>query len=271
MKMTALALKIPIFVMSYNDMLSLRLCLRALVRRTIYAHSIIVVDNGSTDQALLRYLRKLSGLTKIFVYQNLLNLWVLGVNKAVTDWSKASGNDDRFVLTDCDIIPPTPVDGQCWLTRMQALMDTHACVGKLGLSLDLGYIKTREKFRHTYEREKFFMQGPCIGEMVIAPVDTTLALYRNQCLYRRGLGLYQPIKGCIVLIIIVVVPLRVFRQSIYLGGFMTCALKPMSLQSCVVSELWVRLSCLPSIKLLPFTRNYFIHVLGRLRVFFGGL
>jgi glycosyltransferase involved in cell wall biosynthesis len=203
MKISVIAQKVPIFVMSYNDMLSLRLCLRALVRRTMYAHSIIVVDNGSSDKGLLRYLKRLAGLTKIVVHLNLLNLWVLGVNKAVTDWSKASGNDDRFVLTDCDIIPPPPVDGQCWLTRMQALMDCHACVGKLGLSLDLGYIKTREKFRHTYEREKFFMQGPRIGEMVIAPVDTTLALYRKSMFVSSRpwfipthQGLYRPYYYC---------------------------------------------------------------------------
>jgi glycosyltransferase involved in cell wall biosynthesis len=177
--MSFIAPVIPIFVMSYNDMLSLRLCLRALVRRTIYPHRIIVVDNASSDLSLRRYLRKLSGLTKIVVYQNRLNLWVLGVNKAVAYWSKSSNEDDRFVLTDCDILPPPVIGGQCWLTRMQALMDDHACVGKLGLSLDLGYIKTRERFRHTYEREQFFMRGPRIGEMVIAPVDTTLALYRK--------------------------------------------------------------------------------------------
>lgn len=201
--MSLLATSIPIFVMSYNDLVSLRLCLRALTRRTICPHHIIVVDNASTDPSLMRYLDRLSGLTAIHVYRNRMNLWVLGLNKVVGEWSRSSGDEDRFVVTDCDILPPPPVNGQCWLSRMQALMDEHACVGKLGLSLDLGYIKTRERFRHTYEREQFFMQGPRIGEMVIAPVDTTLALYRKSLFVSsRPLfipthqGLYRPYYYC---------------------------------------------------------------------------
>jgi len=194
---------VPIFVMSYNDMLSLRLCLRALVRRTLFPHRIVVIDNASSDFLLKRYLKKLSGLTKIVVYQNRYNLWVLGVNKAVADWTSSGNVDDRFVLTDCDILPPPPLGGLCWLTRMQAFMDEHACIGKLGLSLDLGYIKTRTQFRHTYEREMFFMQGPRIGELVIAPVDTTLALYRKSLFVSSSpwfipthQGLYRPYYYC---------------------------------------------------------------------------
>jgi glycosyltransferase involved in cell wall biosynthesis len=194
---------IPIFVMSYNDLVSLRLCLRALVRRTNYPHKLVVVDNASSDIKLLRYLKKLTAFTLIDVYQNRMNLWVLGLNKALGEWSNRSGDEDLFVLTDCDILPPPPLNGQCWLTRMRALMDANACVGKLGLALDLGYIKTRERFRHTYEREQFFMQGPRIGEMIIAPVDTTLALYRKAMFVSsRPLfipthqGLYRPYYYC---------------------------------------------------------------------------
>lgn len=194
---------IPIFVMSYNDMVSLRLCLRALVNRTHFPHRIIVVDNASTEPELKRYLEKLAALTVIPVYRNRMNLWVLGLHKAIGEWSRRSGEHDLFVLTDCDILPPPPLNGQCWLMRMKALMDEHACVGKLGLALDLGYIKSREQFRHTYEREQFFMQGPRIGEMVIAPVDTTLALYRksmfvtsNPLFIPTHQGLYRPYYYC---------------------------------------------------------------------------
>lgn len=201
--MSLLATSIPIFVMSYNDLVSLRLCLRALFRRTICTHHIVVVDNASTDPRLMRYLDRLAGLTAIRVHRNRMNLWVLGLNKAVGEWSRGSGVEDRFVVTDCDILPPPPVNGQCWLSRMQALMDDHTCVGKLGLSLDLGYIKTRERFRHTYEREQFFMQGPRIGEMIIAPVDTTLALYRKSLFVSSQplfipthQGLYRPYYYC---------------------------------------------------------------------------
>lgn len=201
--MSLLTTPVPIFVMSYNDLVSLRLCLRALTKRTYFPHRIIVVDNASTEPELKRYLVKLAALTVIQVYRNRMNLWVLGLHKAIGEWSRRSGADDLFVLTDCDILPPPPLNGQCWLMRMKALMDEHACVGKLGLALDLGYIKSREQFRHTYERELFFMQGPRIGEMVIAPVDTTLALYRkslfvtsNPLFIPTHQGLYRPYYYC---------------------------------------------------------------------------
>lgn len=194
---------IPIFVMSYNDLVSLRLCLRALIRRTNFPHNIVVVDNASTDPQLRRYLEKLAVLSTVRVYRNRVNLWVLGLNRAVGEWSKQSSDDDYFVLTDCDIIPPPPLDGQCWLSRMRALMESNSCVGKLGMSLDLGYIKSRKQFRHTYEREQFFMQGPRIGELIIASVDTTLALYRKSLFVTsRPLfipthqGLYRPYYYC---------------------------------------------------------------------------
>lgn len=201
--MNSLITPIPIFVMSYNDLVSLRLCLRALVRRTTFPHTIVLVDNASTDPKLKRYLEKVTGLTTIRVYRNRVNLWVLGLNRAVREWSKQSVADDYFVVTDCDIIPPPPLAGQCWLSRMRALMEANSCVGKLGIALDLGYIKSRKQFQHTYEREQFFMQGPRIGELIIASVDTTLALYRKSLFVSsRPLfipthqGLYRPYYYC---------------------------------------------------------------------------
>ena len=82
-------------------------------------------------------------------------------------------------------------------------MQRHACVGKLGLSLDLGYIRTRPHFAHTYARELFFTQGPRIGDLVIAPVDTTLAIYRKSMFVTRHplfipthQSLYRPHMYC---------------------------------------------------------------------------
>lgn len=182
---------IPVFVMSYNDLISLRLCLRALTRRTLRAHRIVVVDNASTDPTLRRYLDKLNGLTSIRVFLNRYNLWVLGLNKVVRGWARSTPEESLFALTDCDIVVPPPRNGLCWLSRLESLMTQHACIGKLGLSLDLGYIKTREAYRHTYEREIFFQQGPLINGMVVAPVDTTMALYRKS-LFVTTLPLFVP-------------------------------------------------------------------------------
>jgi glycosyltransferase involved in cell wall biosynthesis len=171
---------IPILVMSYNDHASLRLCLRAIVNRTRRSYRLIVVDNASTEPRLLRYLRHLACLTRIAVHRNRRNLWVLGLNAPLRDALKQSQPQDLFAVSDCDIIVPPPRDGRCWLARMEALMLEHVCIGKLGLSLDLGYIQSRPVFAQTLAAERFFLDGPRIGETIVAGVDTTMALYRQQ-------------------------------------------------------------------------------------------
>ena len=170
---------IPIFILSYNDLPSLRLCLRALINRTHHPHQLVVVDNASTNRRLKRYLRLLSRLTRMRVFINDSNLWVLGLNRPLREVLSTLDADNLFAVSDCDIIVPPLKSGRCWLTRMVATMDTNVCIGKLGLSLDLGYIKSRPQFRATYEQEKFFLAGPSIGDAIVAGVDTTMALYRQ--------------------------------------------------------------------------------------------
>lgn len=194
---------IPIFIMSYNDLVCLKLCLRAFSNRTKFPHSITIVDNSSTEPKLKRFLRLVEIFTDFKVFRNKLNLWVLGLNKPIREWANINNENDYFVVTDCDIIPPPIYNGKCWLERMNSLMDENACVGKLGAALDLGYIKTRSKFIHTYNREKFFMGGPRIGDLIIAPVDTTLAIYRKSLFVTNKplfipthQGLYRPYYYC---------------------------------------------------------------------------
>lgn len=176
---------IPILIMSYNDLPCLRLCLRAIVNRTNHPHQLIVVDNASSNRRLQRYLALLSRLTRCRVFINSSNLWVLGLNRPLREALSSLGPDNLFAVSDCDIIVPPPRGGQCWLTRMVATMDTNVCIGKLGLSLDLGYIKSRPQFQATYDQEKFFLAGPPIADAIVAGVDTTMALYRQSLFVTR--------------------------------------------------------------------------------------
>ena len=176
---------IPILILSYNDLPSLRLCLRAIVNRTRRAYQLIVVDNASTDRRLQRYLRWLAQLTRIRVHRNRRNLWVLGLNVPLKDALATLGENDLFAVSDCDILVPPPRQNRCWLTRMEASMKANACIGKLGLSLDLGYIQSRPQFRATLDQERFFLAGPRIGDTVVAGVDTTMALYRQSLFVTR--------------------------------------------------------------------------------------
>ena len=176
---------IPILILSYNDLPALRLCLRAIVNRTQRAYRLIVVDNASTDPRLLHYLALLARLTRVVVHRNRRNWWVLGLNQPLKAALAPLGDDDLFAVSDGDIIVPPPRDGRCWLTRMEATMTANTCIGKLGLSLDLGYIQARPKFRATLEQERFYLAGPRIGDAIVAGVDTTMALYRQSLFVMR--------------------------------------------------------------------------------------
>jgi hypothetical protein len=175
----AIVTSIPIFILSYNDLRSLRLCLRAIVNRTRRPYELIVVDNASSELRLKRYLRWLARLTRVRVHMNRHNLWVLGLNTPLREALATRAADAIFAVSDCDIIVPPLRDGACWLERMERSLASHACIGKLGLALDTGYIATRPAFSKTMEVERFLMAGPRIGDNVVAGVDTTMALYRR--------------------------------------------------------------------------------------------
>jgi hypothetical protein len=175
----AIVTSIPILILSYNDLPSLRLCLRAIVNRTRRPYELIVVDNASSEPRLKRYLRWLARLTRVRVHVNRHNLWVLGLNAPLREALATRSDDAVFAVSDCDIIVPPVRDGACWLERMERRLASHACIGKLGLALDTGYIATRPAFSEILRVERFFMSGPRIGDNVVAGVDTTMALYRR--------------------------------------------------------------------------------------------
>ena len=58
-------------------------------------------------------------------------------------------------------------------------MDGNITVGKLGLALDIGLIESSDKFQKNYQIEKRYMSGPVVDGLILAPVDTTLAIYRT--------------------------------------------------------------------------------------------
>jgi len=85
-----------------------------------------------------------------------------------------------MVLTDGDIVVPKPIKQVCWLEYLKQKMDNNVIIGKLGLALDdLEFTKGKEEFSKIYKEELSYIKGPMIGDMVIAPVDTALAIYRQ--------------------------------------------------------------------------------------------
>jgi len=168
---------IKIFVMCRNKKRELNMCINSIILRTRHPFEIIIVDNASDDIDTIRYLNSLSKQSGIQVHRNRNNLWVLGLNPALKKY--LNEGDNSYVVTDGDIVLPMPRGGMCWLERLLVEMSNNPVIGKLGLSLDLGYLANKPLFSKTFEREKTYYQNLKIGDNYIAPVDTTLALYRT--------------------------------------------------------------------------------------------
>lgn len=151
-----------------------------IVDRTNYPYELFIVDNHSTSskqRALLNEYKE-QGLAQV-IFNN-KNQWVLGFNKAIEvintreDLSK-----EYIVLSDGDIVVPNAVAGVCWLSYLKQKMDDNVMVGKLGLALDIEFIQDNKRFSKTCVEELKYMSGPVVHDLVIAPVDTTLAIYRK--------------------------------------------------------------------------------------------
>jgi len=169
---------INVFVLCYNNCRQVKLCVDSIRSRTTYPYRLILVDNASDDKMLHEYYSSLEGDEgdDVAIVRNSRNLWVLGLNVALRRFLELS--DEVFVVTDSDIIVPLPNNGVCWLRYLYSQLNANPVIGKLGLQLDLGWIKSRANYYPLYERELAHQRGISIGDNVIAPVDTTLAMYR---------------------------------------------------------------------------------------------
>ncbi|CAC9436125.1 hypothetical protein [uncultured Gammaproteobacteria bacterium] len=151
-----------------------------IVDRTNYPYELFIVDNHSTskEQKALLNRYKEQGLAHI-IFNN-KNQWVLGFNKAIKVINtRGNLSAEYMVLTDGDIVVPSPENQVCWLGYLKQKMDGNIAVGKLGLALDLKFIENNQGFSKVYTNELNYMQGPVVDDLVIAPVDTTLAIYRK--------------------------------------------------------------------------------------------
>lgn len=168
---------LKIFLMARNNLRELQCTVKSIQHRTRVQHQIIVVDNASTDHNLVEWLNEQISLGRLSAVFNKYNLWVLGLNNAIKKYLKSE--DEYFLVSDSDIIVPFYGTGDCWLGRLHCQIRQFPCIGKLGLSLDLGYIKSRTEFGNTYSRELNYLMNDRIGSNIIAPVDTTMAIYRS--------------------------------------------------------------------------------------------
>lgn len=170
---------IPIVLQHHNEPLFLLRAVEAIAQRTKIPYLLFVVDNASPiTSEVSRVLYAVSHQYSAIVIHNPKNNWVFGFNLAITHPSWP--NSELCAFSDADIIVPAlDGDGTCWLSYLVEQMENHHCIGKLGLSLDLTNLAENPKLVHTYKIEQKYLQGKRIGPNIIAPVDTTMALYRR--------------------------------------------------------------------------------------------
>ena len=171
---------ISIVVLTKDEPEFLQLSVQSIIERTNYPYQLFISDNNSQSAEQKHLLQQYVQDPNIQVIFNTRNRWVLGFNKTIEIAQKQKGlSRDYMVLTDGDIVVPEPKDELCWLGYLKQQMDQHACIGKLGLSLNLDVIKQNNLFKKTYQKELAYQTGLHIGESIIASVDTTLAIYRQ--------------------------------------------------------------------------------------------
>ncbi len=183
---------IPIVILTRDEPCYLKLMIKSIKRRTRHPYKLFIVDNCSVDNNQIEYISELQLDDSLVIIKNPNNNWVLGFNLAIKRIELMKSIDqDCIVLSDGDIIVPLPCDNICWLQFLKNKFDLNTSLGKIGLSLDVSGIKNKTEFKNTLYNEKRYMQGPKIDDLIIAPVDTTLAIYRKD-LYVTGLFKMQP-------------------------------------------------------------------------------
>ncbi len=175
-----MSIPIAIVVLTKDEPEFLDKTIRSIINRTNYSYELFIVDNNSNldEQKKILNLYEKDGLAHV-IFNN-KNQWVLGFNKAIDIINTRTDlSSEYIVLTDGDIVVPNFVDGVCWLTYLKQKMDSNITVGKLGLALDTQFMKNNKQFHNTYTNELEYMKGPIVDNLIIAPVDTTLAIYRK--------------------------------------------------------------------------------------------
>ena len=175
-----MSISIAIVVLTKDEPEFLDKTIRSIIDGTNYPYRLFIVDNNSSLDEQKKLLNSYEKEELAHVIFNDKNQWILGFNKAIEIINTRVDLSSKYiVLTDGDIVVSNPVDGVCWLTYLKQKMNGNVTVGKLGLALDIDFIKNNERFVDTYASELKHVNGPIVDDLVIAPVDTTLAMYRR--------------------------------------------------------------------------------------------
>ncbi len=168
---------IPIFILSFNRLECLRLLLERLKQLNV-KNRIIVIDNNSTYEPLLRYYET-CGVEVVRLKKNYghLALWKAENFKEIIE-------NQYFIYTDADVVP-LPDCPPNFIDVFYQILKSKPFLTKVGFSLSLKdipdeypkkeeVVKWEEKF---WDAKKRFVFSSDIS-FFDAPIDTTFALYR---------------------------------------------------------------------------------------------
>lgn len=166
---------VPVIINNYNRLEPLQAQVQWLcsLRSNV---SILIVDNGSDYPPLLGYYASLD-LPNVQVVRLGFNAW----RKGIVTVAKLLGGFDRFIVTDPDLLPyaSTPDDV---VAHLSDLLDRYPAFNHVGLSLEIDDLPDnalREKVRRHEQQFWSPVAKELNGEVYVAAVDTTFAMYRR--------------------------------------------------------------------------------------------
>lgn len=164
----------PIILLHHNEPDFLGKSIRSIEKCTKSKYDLIIVDNKSEQKHVNVIKKKFSNKYKIIL--NPYDNWVYGFNLGI-DAIKYSWN--RIVLSDSDIVFKNTKKGKCWLKYLNEQLDKYPIIGKLGISLNTNILEKNKSLKKILLREKRYKHSYQIGDNIVAPTDTTAAIYRK--------------------------------------------------------------------------------------------
>lgn len=145
------------------------------IQRMHGVHEIIIIDNGSSNRALLQWYKECSH--KVIFLENMGHTapWACGILDSI--------DTDLYVVTDPDLdLSGVPDDA---ILHLSQILLSYPKLGKVGLSLETNDIPVASPyFNHVKNYEKHLM-GECevVENLFVSfPVDTTFAVHDRRFL-----------------------------------------------------------------------------------------
>jgi hypothetical protein len=132
---------------------------------------IVIIDNASTYEPLLDYYRR-SPHSIVRLKENVgyLSFWEMGLDERF--------RDQHFIFTDPDVLPVDECPEDYLELFLEGLKE-HPDIGKVGLSLKIDDLPDSYAMKaQVIQHEKEHWKAARDKRFLVAPIDTTFALYR---------------------------------------------------------------------------------------------